>query len=147
MPRLRFWLPRPAAEATSEGDSVTIPAEATRYLNVQARVELNAATTRYAEDLVKEAGRLEANARGVAGDPEITTTMIHDAEMVLRRGYSRQQSRSVLVTSCQVIAIVGGIATGLLADMEKLQDPFTMVVFVAVLAATITASVIAFLKD
>jgi hypothetical protein len=123
-----------------------IPDDATKYLKERAAAEYQVAVEKYAADLLKEASRLEAAATGTAGEPEITSTMVKDADILLRRGYVRPSKKPLLITA-QLLATVGGFVTGLLADTEKLKAPGTLVFFIVLLAVTITAAVVAVLKD
>ena|ERR1700722_18236661 len=93
-----------------------------------------------------EANRLEAATKSTRGTPEITSTMIRDANILLRRGYSRPPKGSLLIIS-QIASTVGALATGLLANTEKLNQPGGLALFVLVLVVTITATVLAFVKD
>jgi hypothetical protein len=61
------------------------------HLNAQAAGELARALTSYANDLLQEAGRLEASQRSSSGSPEITSSMLTDANVLLRRGYRRRR--------------------------------------------------------
>jgi lysozyme family protein len=72
--------------------------------------------------------------------------MVKDADILLRRGYARPAKKPLLIGT-QLVATVGGFMTGILADMDKLRDPNTLVLFVVVLAVTITAAVLALLKE
>lgn len=125
---------------------IKIPDDTATHLNALAVGEFRAAIEQYAGDLFREAGRLEATAKSTKGVPEVTSTMVKDADILLRRGYARQPKKPLLVLS-QLVATVGGFVTGLLADMDKLKDATTLVVFVILLTLTITATVIAVIKD
>ncbi len=122
-----------------------VPDDAEKHLKERAAAEYQDAP-RYAGDLLKEASRLEAANKSTGGAPEITSTMVKDADILLRRGYARP-SRKPLLIGAQLVATVGGFATGLLADMDKLRDPNTLVLFVVLLAVTITAVVLALVKE
>lgn len=123
-----------------------LPDDAAKYLNQQAANQYKHAVEGYAEDLLKEASRLEATAKSSPGDPEITSTMVKDADLLLRRGWVRPAKKPLLIAS-QLLATIGGFLTGLLADMDKLKDAATLVVFVVLLTVTITAAVVALMKD
>ena len=125
---------------------VKIPEESAKYLNERATGEFRGAVERYSSDLLREASRLEATAKSTGGDPEITSTMVKDADILLRRGYARPAKNPLLIAS-QLLATVGGFITGLLADTDKLKDATTLIVFVVLLTVTITATVVALVKD
>jgi hypothetical protein len=123
----------------------TIDDKATQYLNAPTQVELRASVERYAEHLLREASRLEAAAKSTQGSPEITSTMIKDADILLRRGYVRQQKDPVVI-GAQVVSTLGSFVTGLFANSEALRQPTTLVLFIVLLTITITASVVAIMK-
>lgn len=125
---------------------ITVADDATKYLNTPAVAQLKAASEQYIQDVLQEANRLEAAGKSTKGNPEVTSSMVRDADMLLRRGYSKpKKSRSLI--AAQLISTIGGFVVGLLADAEKLKNPTTLVVFVIVLGFTITAAVVAVLKD
>jgi hypothetical protein len=135
-----------STEALNMALDLNVPEEVARHLKERAAAEYRGAVERYAADLLKEASRLEAANKGTSGDPEITSTMVKDADILLRRGYARPPKKPLMIGS-QLVATVGGFVIGLLADMDKLREASTLVMFVVILAVTIAAAVIALLKD
>lgn len=125
---------------------LTIPDAATQYLNDQAKMTAKECVKGYADDVLKEAGRLEAAARSAGGGPEITSSMIKDADLLLRRGY-RQRPRKPWLITAQVIAPIGGVVTGFLGQTDFLKKPGLLGPFIAVLTITIAATVISVFKD
>jgi hypothetical protein len=117
-----------------------------KYLNAPARAIFRSSVQLYSEALLREASRLEAAGKSTPGSPEITSTMVKDADILLRRGYSRPRKGPLLVVS-QLVATVGGFLTGLLADASRLKEPQGLALLILVLTVTITAAVIAILKD
>jgi hypothetical protein len=125
---------------------LTISDQATQYLNEQARLVARERVERYADDVLKEAGRLEAAASGAGGDPEITSSMVRDADLLLRRGY-RKPPRNRWLIAAQLVAPLGGILTGFLGQTDFLQKPGLLVLFIAVLTITIITTVVSVFKD
>lgn len=123
-----------------------IPGDAVRYLNQQGLHQFITLVERYAIELLTEARRLEASGRSTNGDPEITSTLVRDADLHLRRGY-RRRSKSLLLFVCQLIGTVGAWITGLLSDVELLKDPLLLMGFVVVLVATIAAMAVTLMKE
>lgn len=119
---------------------ITIPDHAVKYLNAPAATKLKALVEAYCNDLLKEASRLEANIKTSSGDPEFTSSMIQDADLLLRRGYSRPKQGRLFV-GAQIVAPASGIVTGFLADSETLKDPLWLITFVVLLTITISATV------
>jgi len=125
---------------------ITVADVGGEMLNPQAQAALTEATGRYAADLLAEAGRLEAVVNTSGGSPELTSSMIQDADLLLRRGYWKPK-KTWGIQAAQISAAVGGFATGFLSDAEKLKEPVALVVFVLVLAGTITATVVSVVKE
>jgi hypothetical protein len=129
-----------------------IPLAAEEYLNEPAKDEYRQALERYADDLFKEASRLEGVLTDRSGGtPEITRTMVKDADLLFRHGYRRTRKSWQLICA-QVVAFVGGIATGFLSNVltsgsEAAKKPVTMVCFLAIMAMTIFAFVYSVLRD
>lgn len=125
---------------------VALTENATKYFNPQAVIVTRDRVLKYAEDLCKEAGRLEDTARTSGGDPEITSSMVRDADLLLRRGYRQPRLRGWSIVM-KVVAPVFGLLTGLLADFQKLKEPGWLFAFIVVLAITITTTVIVASKE
>lgn len=122
------------------------PENAETLLKEPAGREYSDAVHRYAKDLLREADRLEAANRGASCQPEITSTMVQDADILLRRGYTKRPKKPFLIGT-QIVATLGSLVTGLLIDAEKLKDTNNLILFILVLTITITATVIAVVKE
>lgn len=125
---------------------LNVTEETTKYLNSPATDQFQLALEQYANDLLSEASRLEATGKSTKGNPEITSTMIKDADLLLRRGYTHHSKKPLLIFA-QIAATVGSFVTGLLSDISKLKEPLLLVIFIAVLTVTITATVFVLMKD
>jgi hypothetical protein len=125
---------------------VVVNDQGTQFFNPQAVAAAQISILKFAEDLCKEAGRLEAGARTVTGDPEITSSMVRDADLLLRRGYRQPRLRGWAITM-RLTLPVAGFVTGLLADMQKLKEPGWLIAFIVCLAITITLAAVAALKE
>ena len=124
---------------------VDVPSESLNYLNQAGARELQMLTTRYAMDLLAEAGRLEAaGSRG--RDPELTSVHVIDANHHLRRGYAKKP-RSPWQIGFQLGAIVLSLLTGLMADLDWLKDPTHLIAFIVILAMAIACSSVALLME
>ena len=123
-----------------------IPEGSLEHLNGPGQSEFHAAAHRYCIDLLAEAGRLEATAKTTSGNPEITSSMVKDADLLLRHGYRRPKRTPFLVVA-QVVSTIGSFVTGLLFDTVKLKEPGQLVFFIIVLAISITATVITVVKE
>jgi hypothetical protein len=125
---------------------ILIPDEATKYLNGPAVIELQSLMKRYSDDLLAESSRLEATTKTSAGSPEITSSMIKDADLLLRRGYRRPKKKWYQILT-QVCAPLFGVITGLLGTKENIKDPGMMIWFIICLIITILSTVITVVKD
>jgi hypothetical protein len=76
---------------------------------------------------LQEAGRLEGAQRSTSGDPEITSTIVKDADTGLRRNYVRPK-RSIWSVLLQIISYVGAIAAAVAAT--ELDEQWGQIVFV-----------------
>ena len=70
---------------------VRIEHGAIEHLNDPAKSEVREAIKCFGEDLLNEAGRLEAMPKVQESTPEITSTIIKDAVIFLRKGYVRRR--------------------------------------------------------
>ena len=125
---------------------ISIPDKSTKYLNGPAVTELQTLLMRYSDDLLAESSRLEATTKTSTGNPEITSSMIKDADLLLRRGYRRPKKNWYQITA-QILAPLFGVITGLLGTKENLKDPAMMVLFIICLIITIFSTVITVVKD
>ena len=125
---------------------LTVSDATTRCLNDQAKLAARECVEAYAGDVLKEAGRLEAASRATDGDPEITSSMVRDADLLLRRGY-RQPRRKPWLVVAQILAPVGGVVTGFLGQADFLKKPNLLALFVVTLTITVVSSVVSVFKD
>ncbi len=126
--------------------NIIIPDEDTKYLNPPALTELESSIRKFSDELLKEASRLEAANKTAAGNPEIISSMIKDAYLLLRRGYRKPQ-KTVWLVGAQVISVITTFVTGLLADFDKLKEPNAMIIFIVFLSLAITTNVIVLVKE
>lgn len=106
---------------------VKIPDQRLEYLNPAARVTLAGKTSQYAEDVLQEAGRLESAQHSAAGNPEITSTMISDADTYIRRAYVRRRESGL-----DIWLRVGSYAAAIAASVAgtELDNTLGQAVFV-----------------
>jgi hypothetical protein len=117
-----------------------------QYLNEPAKNQLLSSCRRYIEELLREAGRLEADQNTTGGDPEITSSMINHAETVLRRAFVRPKKLPWII-ACQIGAVVFSLLAGLLLDLEILKKPIWLVALIIVLVIAITCTVLVTIKE
>lgn len=118
----------------------------TRYLNPQALSEAQTRLESYATDLLREASRLETTSSTANGDPQITSSMVADADLLLRRGY-RQGRRNYWLIAGKILSPLGGLAAGFFTDGEKLKQPLMLALFIVLLIVTVTSTVLVVVKE
>jgi len=119
---------------------ITIPEKDTACLKQPAIEELKSCVKQFSEDLVKEAGRLEAGRNTAHREPEITSSMVKDANLLLRQGYSRPR-RSWVFTFCKLVSAILAFISGLFADMDRLQSsPGTLIGFIILVIVAVLAT-------
>jgi hypothetical protein len=126
--------------------SIGIPDQDIRYLNERAKDELHSSVERYVRDILTEAGRLEVATKTTAGNPEYTSSMIKDADVLLRKGYRRPRKK-ILDVGIYMISFGGWAFAGSLFDFQKLRDSGTVVAFTIVLIVTVASSVLAITRE
>jgi len=125
---------------------IDIPDEDVRYLNEPAKHVFVKSIESHSEELLAEANRLEAAGKSTGGDPEITSTNISDAALLVRRGYKKPK-KSALAVFTQVVAALTTFLTGLIFDFERMKQPVPLIIFLILLAIAITTTVLAIVKD
>lgn len=126
--------------------AISITDDSVRFLNEPAKQELVKAVSQYSEVLLSEASRLEAAGNTSTGDPEITSSMVRDADLLLRRGYRKPRKGPLLMTA-QIASPILGIGTGILADAEKLEQTNNLLMFIALLVLSVITTVLLVVKE
>lgn len=111
-----------------------------KYLNHDARTALLDSIRKYGTDVLDEALRLEATAGSQLGNPQVTSGIIEDADLVLRKGY-RKPKKSARFKRAQIAAIFSTFVAGLLADYSFLQEPLYLVLFVLSIVISLSLAI------
>lgn len=114
--------------------------------NAPARTELKKATLQFADDLLAEANRIEASRNPTAGTPQVTSGMILEATLLVRRGLARPRKK-IGAKLLRVCAAVLSLVIGLTYDASKLQDKTYMMLFVLLVALTILSITISTMQE
>jgi hypothetical protein len=125
---------------------ITIPDDEIKYLNPPAITELEVSVRKFSDELLQESSRLEAASKTTNGNPEITSSMVKDATLLLRRGY-RKPKKSWWLVVVQIVAVATTFVTGILADFDKLKEPNSMIAFIVFLSIAITTTVLVLFKE
>lgn len=128
------------------GLQIELSDEDIKYLNPPAKSELIGDIQKYIDELLKEASRLEAAGKTTVGNPEITSSMVKDAALLLKRGYKRANKGKWQVI-LQIGASISTLVTGILFDFEKLKEPLMLVAFMLVFSIALTTSILVIIKE
>ena len=117
---------------------ITIDDKVVAGFNDPAKVELTNAANDFIEDLIKESNRIEATRNPSIGNPQVTSGMVIDAAVLVRRGLG-QPKKKIGAKLLRVIAAVFSLVVGFTYDAAKLQDKTYMLIFIVTVAAAIIA--------
>ena len=109
-----------------------------------AKSSLAKHVTKFASDLVQEAGAHRSRDSASPGnEPQVTSSMVDDAALLMRKGYRRPR-RSRWLKAAQITAPLAALLAGLLADPDLLQQVGLLALFVvtASFALALTALVV-----
>jgi len=128
-----------AAAPPAQVPLAQVPEDALRYLNPQARASLSKHVKRFSDDLLSEASRLEATASSPQSDPQITSALVDDAALLVRKAYRRRR-RSRWLKGASALAVASAMISGWLADPEMLSQLPLLILFIvlAVLSLSLT---------
>lgn len=103
-------------------------------LSIQAKEELVSATTRYVEDIIDEANRLEAADSGEQNRPEITRSTIKDAVLYLKK-YPKKKRTSSTYVLLQIVSAISMLLTGCLFNVDKFRTDNSWLIWFLIMAA------------
>jgi hypothetical protein len=104
--------------------------------NGQAKSKLKEAATSFVSDLIEESNRLESKNNSSGGEPEVTSSNVADADILVRKGLS-QNKKGYGTKAIRIIAALLPLVVGAMYDSTKLQDSAYMLIFVIVVTAAI----------
>lgn len=125
---------------------IAVDDKALTGFNDPARAELTKAAKDFIEDLVKESNRIEATRNPASGNPQVTSSMVTDAAVLVRRGLA-QPKKKLGGKIARILAAVLSLAVGFTYDAAKLQDKTYMLFFVVVVAVAIIATTISTIME
>ncbi|MDD5313336.1 MAG: hypothetical protein PHO26_09910 [Dehalococcoidia bacterium] len=115
---------------------IEINDNALKGFNTQAKDELSKATKRFVDDLIKESNRIESSFQQNTGEAQVTSTIVNNADIFLRRGLARSNKNSKTILT-RILAAIFALIVGFLYDTKLLQESTYMVIFTVILAITI----------
>ncbi|WP_152607704.1 hypothetical protein [Aeromonas hydrophila] len=125
---------------------INISNEDLNGFNEQAKAKLSEAATEFIGDLIEESNRLESSRNTSGNDPEITSSMVNDARILIRRGLA-QPKENFGLKILRIAAAVLSLLVGVLYDSEKLQSGGYMLLFIGVITAAILTVTISTIKE
>lgn len=114
--------------------------------NNQAKAKLSEAANEFIGDLIEESNRLESTRNTTGSDPEITSSMVNDARVLIRRGLA-QPKKGMGLKMLRIAAAVLSLLVGVLYDSEKLQSGGYMLLFIGVITSAILTVTISTIKE
>lgn len=125
---------------------IEIPDNEVTYLNQPAKDELKTSVREYIDELLDEATRLEAANNTSGGNPQIISSMISDAELLLRRGYKKPK-KSAWIKIIQILSSVSAAVFGVMFDYEKVQEPTFIVLLLLVFAVALGTTIFVVMSE
>ena len=104
--------------------------------NIHARSELIKAIKEHAAEIIREANRLESSRNNTGNGPEITSSIVKDAQLFLQKGMSSPHKKG-LDRCLQIGSSILPLIVGILYNSEKLQNSWYMAVYIIVISITI----------
>lgn len=126
--------------------NIEISDSSLKGFNDQAKAKLSEATFEFVEDLIEESNRLESSRNTTGNDPEITSSMVNDAQVLIRRGLT-QPKKGLGLKILRIVAAVLSLLVGILYDSTKLQSGGYMLIFIVVITAAILTVTISTIKE
>jgi len=115
--------------------------------NQQAIEELENSISEFAEDLISESNRIESSINSTSQGPEITSSMVRDAKVLLRHKLGRVK-KSIGTIILKSLSTVFLLLAGILYQPEKLSslDEY-MVFYIVIIALAILFTTLNFIKE
>ncbi len=114
--------------------------------NDQAKQELKTSIETFSDDLIAEANRIESSVNSTSQGPEITSSIVRDAKVIIRHKISkpkRNRCSILLKIGASVLSLVAGI----MYQKEKLQDTTYLVFYIIIIALAILLTTITVIKE
>ncbi|MEO2281356.1 hypothetical protein [Pseudoalteromonas pernae] len=112
--------------------------------NDLAKEKLKESTSEFVSKLIEESHRLESNSNTSGGTPEVTSSNVSDANILVSKGLSKKK-KGIGSKILRIFAALLPLVVGAMYNSTKLQDSAYMLVFVCVVALaiiTVTVSIL-----
>ncbi len=114
--------------------------------NDQAKQELKSSVETFSDDLISEANRIESSVNSTSQGPEITSSIVRDAKVLIRHKISKPK-KNVWSILLKIAASVLSLVAGIMYQKEKLQDTTYFVVYIFVISSAILMTTISVIKE
>ena len=115
---------------------INIPDKDIQGFNQQAKDELKKCIQSFSNDIIAESNRIETSINTTSKGPEITSSIVADAQVLIRHKISKPKKNYLLVL-LKVLASVASLAVGLMYQKDALQKSGYMVLFIVVIVIAI----------
>lgn len=114
--------------------------------NSPAKTELKDSVKDFADDLIAESNRIESSINTSSNGPEITSSIVRDAKVLIRHKISKPK-KSTGKTLMKIGASISSLLAGVMYQKDKLQDSGYLVVYIIVIAGAILLTTLTVLKE
>lgn len=114
--------------------------------NEQAKTEFKDSILDFSNDLIAESNRLESSINTSSTGPEITSSIVRDAKVLLRHKISKPK-RSYRIIALKICASISSLIVGIMYDKEKLQDGVYLIIYIIVIALAILLTTLIIFKE
>ncbi|MFL9834295.1 hypothetical protein [Chryseobacterium terrae] len=125
---------------------INIPDSNLLGFNNNAKDELKRNVESFSTDLIAEANRLESAHNRTANGPEITSSIISDAHLILRHGI-RKPKKNKWNTFFKISASVFSLLAGIMYQKDELQNTGYLVFYILIIAIAIILTTLSILKE
>lgn len=125
---------------------IKIPDKDLEGFNTQAKEELTKSINEFTKDLISESNRIEASVNSTAKGPEITSSIVADAQVLIRHKISKPK-KSFWKVVLKIGASVASLLAGVMYQKDKLQESGYLVLYIIVIAVAILLTTITVIKE
>ena len=114
--------------------------------NDQAITELRESILSFSNDLIAESNRLESSVNTTSNGPEITSSIVRDAKVLLRHKISKpKKSKQKIVI--KLGASILSLTVGIMYDKELLQNGFYLILYIFVIGVAILLTTLTVINE
>lgn len=126
--------------------NINIPDKDLQGFNQKARDELQKSIEEFSNDIIAESNRLEGSINTTSNGPEITSSIVADAKVLIRHKISKPK-KSFGKTALKIGASIFSLLAGIMYQKESLQNSAYLVVYIIVIAVAILLTTLAVINE